>query len=153
MSLAVLNYLHFYSPAIIPPSVEVVLLFGVCDSVKARWKFAIFSFPQINRWRCCLLQQMSDVKRRIFIYLQLTYDWLPLFCIQWLQWCCQYMNFHLNLYPGKHVRTVVANIMFVTVLCIILIFLQQLFPMCLLHKLFLIFVEYRTSVISTTLLI
>jgi hypothetical protein len=70
-----MNYLHFYLPAIIlTPPVAVVLLFGVGDSVRARWNFDFFFFQVKYRLSYCLPQQMSEVKRRIFIYLQLTYD-------------------------------------------------------------------------------
>jgi hypothetical protein len=82
-------------------------------------------FFQINyRLRHCLPQQMSEVTRRIFIYLQLTYDWLPIFLQPVLAVMLLIHGFSPKCYPGKHMRTVVANIMFFTVLCILLLFLQ-----------------------------
>lgn len=72
-----LNYLRFYSPAIISPP-EAVLIFG-------QMEFCNFFFQINYGLRYCLPQQMPEVDRRIFIYLQLTYDWLPVFHNQSLQ--------------------------------------------------------------------
>jgi hypothetical protein len=100
------------------------------------------------------------VKRRTFTYSYLTYNRLRLFCSHWLSllfaiklpilWS---MNFLLSLYPGKHVRIVVANIMFFTVFCIIHISSTVISILSILHELFSVFVENETPASDTTLAI
>jgi len=114
----------------------------------------IFFFQVKYRLSYCLTQQMSEVKRRIFIYLQLTYDWLPIFLQPVIammllihefspkfvssQTCENSGSQHNVVYCfvyNSHISSIVISFVFI------------------IHKLFSIFAENKTSVINTTLLI